>query len=135
MAIKTQEEWMTEYFRDECKCAIVDLKLSNGDSFKFGVAVDNDADDCWGDDAYTHKAGSYIYQEYNDWYSLKKEYTVTKVSNTDYLKAVNKKAYEIGESVNRDGGVILISSNNADKEENANISKFLDQYELDHEDD
>lgn len=135
MAIKTEEEWMEEYFRDECKCAIVDLKLSNGDSFKFGVAVDNDADDCWGDDAYTHKAGSYIYQEYNDWYSLKKEYTVTKVSNTDFLKAVNKKAYEIGESVNRDGGVILISSNNADKEENANINEFLNKYELDHEDD
>ena len=135
MAFKTVEELMEEYFRDKCKCATVDLKLSNGDSFKFGVAVDNETDDCWGDDAYSHKAGSYIYQEYNDWYSLKKEYTVTKVSNAEYLKIVNKKAYEIGKSVNRDGGVILISSNNADKEENANINEFLNKYELDHEDD
>ena len=135
MKIQTHEEWMTEYFRDECKCAIVDLKLSNGDSFKFGVAVTDSADDCWGDEAYTHRAGSYVHQEYNDWYSLKKDYTVTRVSNADYLKAVNKKAYEIGESVNRDGGVFLISSNNAEKKDSANVNEFLNQYELDHEDD
>lgn len=135
MRIQTEEEWMEEIFRDDCVCAIVDLTIENGDTYKFGVAITKSADNAWGDGKFTHNAGSYIFQSYNDWYTLKKDYKVTRVTHSEFLKAINRKGYEVGSSVNSDHGVFLISSNNAEQRRDIERQRMLDQYELDHEDD
>lgn len=129
MGIQTHEEWMTDFFNERCSCGIATFNLNDGTFVKMAVSVFEELEDL------DHNAISFLHFHFSEWYDKLDSFAMEKVSNKDFLKIVDLKAYQVGDKVNGCGFFKIIESPSKAIQKRGELSAEIDEYELDHEDD